>query len=314
MGDDMFDSLGIDTSIDNDVKKEATDNGIDIQFGIENKTEIKKAIQVKEANRYVAVTEGLVPKAHKDAKFDENRIVENIKDLYTRTNGLYLTYKLDEYVGICSSILMTIKAGRIPNKSYLIGAPKGFEKTSFVNECIITMRSAGFSAVPYISLWELAQIRTGNEQKISKPRGNYIVDNDETVYIRDDDMCIEPTKKPKIVTGMYSYSEYINSDCLFVHLTDVVSKDIESHTLYQLLSIRGAKCLPTIVMMSTSLKPYLNDETLREQVWNDILVGRQLDDCYGRLYHVSCYRFKNISGEKLADNVDKTTGIVMKGV
>jgi len=306
---DIFDSIGLKTDDVDSIKRNANEDGVKIQG--KELSIIQKTIAIKESNRGAAVTEGLVPKAQKNAKFEEEKVIDNIKELYERTGGLYLTYNLDKYIGICNSILMTLRAKRLPNRSYLIGAPKGFEKTSFVNECLITMRSAGFSAAPYISLWELAQIRVGNEQKIIRPRGSYSVD-DSNVYIEDLEISKEITKKPKIVTGLYSYSEYINSDCLFVHFTDLVSKDIESHALYQLLSIRGAKCLPTIVLMSTSLKPYLNDEVLRDQVWNDIMIGRQTDNCYARLYHISCYRFKNV-GLKQAEtegNIDKHTGIV----
>jgi hypothetical protein len=119
-------------------------------------------------------------------------------------------------------------------------------------------------------------------------------------------------KTPEVITGRYSYSEYINADCLFVFTTGILKKDIESKILYQLLNIRGAKGLPTIVMVSTSLDVYTMDRKLKEQIWDEILAYSEKQYCYDRLYHVSCYRDK-VGTSKLDDKgkaVEPDTGIV----
>ena len=98
---------------------------------------------------------------------------------------------------------------------------------------------------------------------------------------------------------------------MFVHFTDVVSKDLESHVLYQLLNIRGSKGLPTIAMISTSLEPYIKDTMLRELVWNEILEYDVDANSYDRLIHVSCYKKKNLDFSKNdKDTVENDTGIV----
>ena len=115
-------------------------------------------------------------------------------------------------------------------------------------------------------------------------------------------------KKPMIIQSAHSWSEYINAKCLFVSFTDVISKDLESHVLYQLLNIRGAKGLPTIAMISTSLEPYLKDVNLKEYVWNEIIDYTD-KDTYDRVQHVSCYKRRFLDFEK-ETQADEETGII----
>ncbi|MBO5388010.1 MAG: hypothetical protein J6A59_07720 [Lachnospiraceae bacterium] len=261
------------------------------------------------SDRDQAVTEGIVPKVYRDSSFNEDKITENLRAQYVKTKGLYKVYKYREYINLCIGILSAIRMKQLPSRSYLIGAPNGFGKTSFVNECLITLRRQGFKVAPYISLWELAQIRVDNEQRIMNPYKKFKDEGGNHSYT-EPNTVVGYLKKPEIVTGRFSYSEYINADCLFVSFTDVISKDIESHTLYQLLSIRGAKGLPTIVMMSTSLEPYENDRTLKELVWDEIRTYDELKYCYDRVYHVSCYKRKSIGLENKDKEFDKDTGVV----
>ena len=202
-----------------------------------------------------------------------------------------------------------IRIRELPKRSYLIGAPNGFGKTSFVNECIITLRKQGFRTVPYITLWELAQIRADNEQRITNPYQKFEKNGDKVVY-KDRPETDEFKKKPEIVTNSYSYSEYINADCLFVGFTNILSKEIESYTLYQLLAIRGAKGLPTIVTISTSIEIYETDPLLKEYVWDEIKNYDENKYCYDRVYHVSCYKRKAFAIDSRDENVDNDTGIV----
>ena len=79
--------------------------------------------------------------------------------------------------------------------------------------------------------------------------------------------------------------------------------------LYQLLSIRGAKGLPTIAMISTSLDPYVNDYTLKELVWDEIKSTKDEADSYDRVTHISCYK-KRKDSLALNDKDDDDTGII----
>lgn len=260
-------------------------------------------------DRDQAVYEKIIPQGYKDAYFDIDKIKRNIRAQYIKTGKLYKVYKFDEYANVCQEILSTIRMGMLPQRSYLIGAPNGFGKSSFVNECLITLRKRGYRTAPYISLWELAQIRVDNEHRIMEPYRKFKKEGENVIY-SDPNTVVGYVKVPTIVTTGFSYSEYINADCLFVSLTDVISKDIESHTLYQLLAIRGAKGLPTIVTMSTSLDCYENDKSLKELVWDEI---KNYDDsiiCYDRVLHVSCYKRKSFGLDTKNEDVDVDTGIV----
>lgn len=266
--------------------------------------------ELTEIDREQAVRESVVPKNYKGATFDLEKIKTNIKNQYIKTGRIYKIHKFNDYVGICQSLLTAFRMKKLPQRSYLIGAPNGFGKTSFVMESLITLRKQGFVVAPYISLWELAQIRVENELRISKKMGKYRINSDnktELVPMVDNNI---PIKTPIVVQNAYSFSEYINADCLFVYFSDISSKEIESSMLYQLLQIRGAKGLPTIVMMSSSLEPYTNDTALKEYIWNEIIDFDENSRSLDRVYHISCYKFKSTSVDSRGEKFEAATGIV----
>lgn len=311
---DAFEELGIGTEKMEDTQKkmveEAEEVGIDLKHTRLDKEEAGKILySITDVDREQAVYEKLIPEAYKNASFDIEKIRANIRGQYYKCNKLYKVYRFNEYASICEKILSMIRIRELPKRSYLIGAPNGFGKTSFVNECIITLRKQGFRTVPYITLWELAQIRADNEQRITNPYQKFEKRGDKVVY-RDRPETDEFKKKPEIVTNSYSYSEYINADCLFVGFTNILSKEIESYTLYQLLAIRGAKGLPTIVTISTSIEIYETDPLLKEYVWDEIKNYDENKYCYDRVYHISCYKRKAYAIDSRDENVDNDTGIV----
>jgi hypothetical protein len=312
--DEALDSLGMKTeSLDDTHEKlnaeaETADMHINEIRQIVNESE-KLAYGLSKEDRYQAVAEFIVPKAYQEAEFNVEKIKDNIRAQYLRSS-LYKTEKFPKYIKICDEILSSIRMKQLPKCSYIIGAPNGFGKSSFVNECLITLRHMGYKCVPYISLWEIAQIKVDNEQRIMQPYRKFKEEGGNVYYTEAN----SPTgyfKKPEVITGRFSYSEYINADCLFVSFTDVMSKEIESHALYQLLSIRGAKGLPTIAMISTSLEPYENDRVLKEQVWDEIRAYKEVENCYDKVYHVSCYKVKRTGLDTKDEKIEKDTGIIL---
>lgn len=321
---DKFDNAFENIGLTNEGIKDTQDKIVEEQKQLgmtsyEEKTEKnpKKIFYgLTEEDRQIAVEATIVPKAYKYSSFDESKVKRNIAEQYMKSNRMYITKNFKKYMQICTEILSTIRMKKLPPRSYLIGAPNGFGKSSFVNECLITLHKQGYKTVPYISLWELAQIRVENEQRIMKPYSRFKdAVNTETGHYS----YMEPNvtkgymKKPEIVTGRFSYTEYINADCLFVCFTDIISKEIESHTLYQLLTIRGAKGLPTIVMISTSLEPYENDKYLKEYVWDEIKTLKENINTYDRVYHISCYKERQSIIESKNENLESDTGIVIEG-
>lgn len=313
--DNIFDDAGIeveDTSDTNEkIYSECEEAGIEIAKPIkEEQHQIFYGLTA--LDRQQAAYEFIVPDAYKNSTFDVDKIKDNLRAQYSRDSTVKI-YKFPDYEEVCNGILSSIRMKKIPTRSYLIGAPNGFGKSSFVYESLITLRRQGYKVAPYISLWELAQLRVENEQKILAPFKRYkdALSEDSVYKYTEPNKVIGYSKGPEIVTGRYSYSEYINSDCLFVSFTDAISKDIESHTLYQLLNIRGAKGLPTIAMISTALEPYLNDRDLKEIVWDEILTHSEQEYCYDRVLHVSCYKRRDWTKlNSKGSTVESDTGIV----
>ena len=322
--DSAINSLDIKTSNDTLVKMTEEANNSGIKLTSEEKPKASPLVLINSLDRELAVKEKLIPECYEKAIFDIEKIKKNISEQYTKSKGIYKVYRFKDYTDTCSAILTTLRTGQIPKRSYIIGAPNGFGKSSFVNECLITMRKQNWICAPYISLHELAEIRTEEEKRLMKPfsytasqgiyeqDGKYYNTKEVNGYTYTDFRTpIEIVKKPTIIQSAYSWNEYINAKCLFVHFTDVISKDLESHVLYQLLSIRGAKGLPTIAMISTSLEPYLKDTSLREIVWDEILDYDVEGGSCDRIKHVSCYKAKKLDFSKDGE-IDKDTGIVLK--
>lgn len=329
--DEMFENMDITEKSDAEVteilKQSAKEAGMQVYDTTDNKDRpVVIATSLKDEYIDIAVNSKLIPESYKHARFDVDKIKDNLIKQYAKSK-LYKIHKFNEYTSICMGILSAIRLNQLPRRSYLIGAPNGFGKSSFVNECIITLKQQGFTAVPYISLWELAQIRIEDEKMLMNPYIHPRYKMDEIIDKRRREFEYTETnnsfeytntkqvtdyfKKPGTVTGLFSFSEYINADCLFVQLTSILSKEIESHTLKQVLDIRAAKGLPTIVMMSTSLEPYINDPVLRDLVWNEILSYNEDDNSYDRVYHIACYKTKELSIDNKGAKVDSRTGIVL---
>ena len=151
--------------------------------------------------------------------------------------------------------------------------------------------------MPYISLSELAELRVENEKRLlkgmelgTKVDWNKEWDEPDYKYYKDNTRIF---KVPEVITGRFSWSEYMNADMLFCFFSSMDSKVIESHTLKCILDIRGAKALPTVAFISTSLNPYKLDNNLREYIWDEILAYKPDKNCFDRVYHVSCYKIPN---------------------
>lgn len=320
--DNALDDIGLKTSDISDViKKEAEEANMKLETGEKDSLKPVKYVKLTDADRQFAVDRRLVPEHYKNVRFEEWSIKENLKIQHRKSRGLYRVLHFKDYMDTCNEILTTLRMGLLPRRSWIIGAPNGFGKTSFVNECLITMLKNGWLCAPYISLHELAGIRVAEEQRLMRPfsykattsiysedHGDYLTERQFYAY-KNGVLARDVIKNPVIIQSSYSWSEYINAKCLFVSFTDVVSKDLESHVLYQLLSIRGAKGLPTIAMISTSLDPYIRDLDLKELVWNEILDYNEDKNSYDRVKHVSCYKEKCIDFTK-EDKADKDTGII----
>lgn len=323
--DSVLDDVGVQTEDTSETNKklyaEGKEVGMDMIEPKEKEKQHKIFYGLSTEDRHVAVQKHIVPQAYEHSAFNIDKVRDNIKRDYARSNRAWKVYKLNEYENICYGILSSIRMKKLPARSYLIGAPNGFGKTSFVNECLITLNAHGFRVTPYISLTELAELRVEDEKEAlkssAKVRTKFIVEKDGRYYdtLSDDSgneiIIDEYVKRPDKLEKLFSFKDYINCDCLFTYFTDDIAKKVESQILYQLLQIRGAKGLPTIVMISRSTKLYLMDLDLKRFIWDEILAYDEEDGKYDRIYHISCYKMPRQGklGEK-GENIESDTGIV----
>lgn len=314
--DDAFDTIGIKTEVSNDTHKRLevaaneTNMSLNTSVGEQYSTD-SLVCSLTAADRDQAVREGIIPKSYREATFDTDKINANLKVQYSKLGKWYRVYDIDKYINVCKELLSAFRMKRLPQRSYIIGAPNGYGKTSFVIESLITLRKQGFFVTPYISLWELAQIKVENEIRIHQKIDRYAVEKNEVILTpQNADELIQ--KSPKVLTGRYSFSEYINSDCLFVYFSEITSKEIESYMLRQLLEIRGAKGLPTIVMIASALTAYTSDKKLKQYVWDEIMNFSDEIMSLDRVYHVSCYKRKVSGVDSRTEDIDDDTGVVRK--
>lgn len=248
-----------------------------IEGNIEEGTQgaIKPVYHVTGAQREMAVARKLIPDARQHDEFDEQLVKTNIMKMCSVQNTKVVGF--DKYMETLSEIMLKISTN-VLDRSYIIGAPNGFGKTTFANTAIKRLDAMGKKAVPYISLFEIGDLRVEHEKFIlgyldkrdMRGGGNY-----------------EDTVKDE-----YSWVDYTRSDLLFTYLTTLENKKVEVRILRALMDIRGPKGLPTVVFTESSLKPYMSDNTFNRVFWDDMLAYDDTPNC-DRLIHRSCYKIYN---------------------
>lgn len=295
------------------ISKLIEDSGIEVvdDAAIRRKAELDKASsyitmskESNEALRDRAVKLGLVPPPYRNAEFDQDKIQENITKQQNASGHKFKVIRSSDYFDIANSIISTIRANKIPDKSYIIGAPNGFGKQSFATDCILASLRNGWITVPYISLLELGELKTANDRVIERGlmgmeteiahqpfnfnTGKFDTEPEivEKYYYAMGDRYTD-IKSPTIITGQYSWSEYINAPVLICFFSGIESKLVESQTLYTLLNIRSAKGYPTIATISTSLDIYLKDPVIGRYVWKEIMSYDDDSHDLNRVTHIS---------------------------
>lgn len=302
---DKLDELFTTSDINDILEKEANELGVTLsKESVRTETDKKLDSDIKMTTIDLAVAKKLVPEKYKDSVFDGEKIKRNIQEDIRRSHNMYSVERLSKYTETCYGILSTLRTGNLPDRSWLIGAPNGFGKTTFANECILTMEQKGMRAVPYVPLITLAEVKVAEEKRLLSPfQYKRMFDRNTGEDYTSVEINSTYGKMPIDITGRYSWSEYMEAECLICYFTDVSSRHIESHILYQILAIRSVKALPTIVMIATSLKPYINDRVLKEQVWDEILGIEDVKYGYDMLTHVSCYKLRRNAIMNAEDNV-----------
>lgn len=274
-----------------DTKKVINDFGVEVdcdcvlmeELGISLDSKITKPVySVSEKDKQVALTKRLIP---------ENRIEDDFNLEIARQNILRMNKKrafkvhgFDAYCNVLTSILNSIRAKEKLDCSYLIGAPNGFGKTTFVTTCLKIMSKLNMQVVPFISLMELAELLKRHRERLSQISIRVNKSLGDTEVIED--------KTPNEVCWYsYDWTEYITADILFVYFSSVDNRVIESKMLQTILKLRGTKGLPTVAFIESSIDLYTKDEKLYEYIWDDILAYKSIkNSSYDRVVHISTYK------------------------
>ena len=156
-------------------------------------------------------------------EFNEDVLKSNIADMCRL--GIFKISGYNNYIKLLYNILNSIKINQKLDSSYLIGAPNGFGKGTFVTTCLKLMDSKGMKAVPYISLLELEELLSNHRKKLLEE--NFIYRKKKTELEIE-----EYIKTPEeVCVSSYSWNEYIQSDILFTYFTSLENKVIESNVL-----------------------------------------------------------------------------------
>lgn len=257
-------------------------------------------VLITKGDKLEAVAAGLIPNAFINCDFNETAIKENQINQMRASARRFKVVDFDKYMAVTNGLISTFISNKLPNQSYLIGAPNGFGKTSFVYSCLLKLFKQGRLCTPYISLTDLAQVKASNERSLLRGITSNEYYCNERIEAHFGEEYMEAfyadyglptyTKKPITLIDKFSWSEYMNSDVLFCYFTDVGSKVLESEIFKTAITIRGTKGLPTIATISSSLDPYKRDVKLAEMVWNEILTYNSKKPSYDRVLHVSCWK------------------------
>lgn len=247
----------------------------DCQIRAERQTKIKDTEAPKVKIRDKDKLRLLVPLERRKDEFDTDTSKHNIEEIAKMQNCKI--YRYTTYIDTINTILGEIVTSGLKN-SYIIGAPNGFGKTTFVYTAIKRLLAQNKKVVPYLPLIELAEKKVEYEarlmEKLKNPR-----------------FAGELRKEP----DEFIWKDFVEADVLFTFFSSIESKEIESAALSALMTLRASKGRPTIACISTSLNLYTNDTKLREYYWDDMIAYKTDTTKVGvdRLIHRSCYKRYN---------------------
>lgn len=215
-----------------------------------------------------AVLEGVIPKNRAKDEFDSELAQIKIETLAQASSAMGCPNK-DEYLRTLNNILVAVTNGTL-DRSYILGAPIGCSKTTFVMTCLKRLVNANKKCVPYLSLTELASIQKESLKAIGgrQPSGS--------------------GEKP-LAAEKFHWKDFLEADVLFTYLTNYEAAVTELSILKSLLYQRGISGKPTIVMTSSSVRLYESNDMLKSMFWSDICLYDKSIRTVKRLLHCSTW-------------------------
>ena len=214
----------------------------------------------------------LIPAGRMDDNYDSEHVRIVAMQMCAMLKKTINKDRLQNYITILDDILTGLRSRRLPKKSYLIGSNNGFGKTTFANTAIKIMASNGMKAVPYITLTELAE-KWADAQEMLAARLDDSRKKLRRIEETPDMVETETGEDVEVFKNEYDWHDYVKADLAIVAFTSVREDTmwIEALTLKQLLTLRSARGLATIVTISNSLDWYMNSERVSKYIMGDIL-------------------------------------------
>lgn len=271
-----------------------------------------------------AMISGLIPRRRIDDVIDFRVMSDKVSAILAENSERLVSLaEYDSYKLAMRSVLSCLFTDKELDYSYLFSAPNGFSKTTFVYSCMKLLLQNGRKVVPYITLFELAQLRldymgdvtwrrgdkgykTSTEKSIDKlasyntlkMKGKPVkveVDADEVEEIEEPKRFVDMTDKEKDVyiyetmSKNYKYMDYLNADVLFCQLSVAEQAYMEISTLKAILDYRGLKCKPTIILTDRDIEVYKTSVGMATDITllSEMVTKEQKCATYDRAYLVS---------------------------
>lgn len=242
-----------------------------------------------------AMTNGLIPRRRINDLLDFREMGDRVAALCRESGEIVDIPAFELYKSAMRNVLGYLTSNKDLDYSLLLSAPNGFGKTTFVYSCIKLMLMNGMKVAPFISLFELAQLRYDymNNKTWRHLDGNILSDTEIQIrneasynnslvfnsdYINrknkneaeeDNNVSVTVTKPfidmtdaekdayiIDIKTKKYTYKDYLDADILFCQLSVAEQAYLEISTLKAILDYRGLKCKPTIILTDRDIEIY----------------------------------------------------------
>lgn len=242
-----------------------------------------------------ALIHSIIPEDRIDDEFDINFLKSSIREM-SKAEG-YIVKNFNAYEEALNNITGKIILGEKKHSSYLIAAPNGFGKTTFVNTAIKACILQGWTVAPYTSLLEIRELQLlqlGYLKGLTFPGEadykNVKAEREQKERVFE---SFEQRLKDIYIKKGITYRDFTEAKLLFISLSSPAYSDIELPALKFILNERAKVQRATIVMSEYPIRDYQMDPLCRN-FWLDHLemkgFGKSSMD---RLTYVTCTRYKS---------------------
>lgn len=261
---------------------------------------ILKQKENNKANIEIAKSNGIIPECRLNDVLDMDILLERKIEQYGNNIA-----RFEEYSRVLSTIYVETKMGNRIDRSYLIGAPKGLSKTTFVYSCIKNLMDNGKKVVPYVTLSEAFVLYNNHVRRMNSAKYLCAPNKSNKYDAAGMDYSIEYEEEVVKELKGFTWRDFLECDVLFINLSSPLAKLPEIDTLMLLLDCRGRSFKPTIVMTSLGPTNYYYGNYIGNTFFNEYIdktSGKY--PSYGRLKHVSCFNMTEEFKKKQENRVD----------